>query len=157
MLRIGKLSDYGLVMLTHFAEVSLAGRKTTTRNSRQIADATRLPYPVVSKILKSLVRKELLVSQRGTNGGYALARAPEGIRVTDIIEAIEGPISLMECSAGPGHCDQEATCRVRNPWQIIDRTIRETLDRVTLADLAQPTSPHWSALKLVTLPNKATN
>ena len=132
MLRISKLTDYGIVMLVHLADRG----DGETHNAREIADATSLPLPVVSKILKSLAQESLLTSQRGAKGGYALAREPVEIHVAEIIEALEGPIALMECSAGPGHCDVEASCRVRDPWQRINQAIQATLERVTLADLA---------------------
>ena len=134
MLRISKLTDYGIVLLAHFAELAELG-DGATHNAREMAEATSLPLPVVSKILKTLAQESLLVSQRGSKGGYALARPPGAIPVAEIIGALEGPIALMACSAGPGHCDVELSCRVRDPWQRINQAIAETLQRVTLADL----------------------
>lgn len=131
MLRISKLTDYGIVLLSHFAGF----REGETASSRGMAEATTLPYPVVSKILKTLAQEGLLISHRGSKGGYALARPPSQINVAEIIEALEGPIALMECSAGPGHCEKEDTCRVRDPWQRINEAIHETLDTVTLDTL----------------------
>ena len=100
-----------------------------------MAEATSLPLPVVSKILKSLAQSGLLTSQRGSKGGYSLSRRPEEIDVAEIIAALEGPIALIECSAGPGHCDQETSCPVRDPWQRINQAILETLRHVTLREL----------------------
>jgi FeS assembly SUF system regulator len=133
MLRISKLTDYGIVLLTHIAE-----RPADTCNARELAEATGLPFPAVGKVLKSLAHRGLLVSHRGAKGGYTLARLPGEISVVEIIEALEGPIALMACSAGPGHCHQEATCRVRDPWQTIHGAIRSTLSQVTLGGLVQP-------------------
>ena len=90
---------------------------------------------MVSKILKTLAQESLLVSQRGAKGGYALARPAESIPVSEIIAALEGPIALMACSVGPGHCEVEESCRVRDPWQRINQAIAEALERVTLAEL----------------------
>jgi FeS assembly SUF system regulator len=131
MLRISKLTDYGIVLLVRFA----ADEPGTTRTARDMAEATALPLPVVSKMLKALAGAGLLQSQRGSKGGYALARRPEQVSVAAIIEALEGPIALMECSAGPGHCGQEPGCPVSAPWQRINRAIQGTLERVTLRDL----------------------
>jgi FeS assembly SUF system regulator len=136
MLRISKLTDYGIVLLATFAERPFGA----TCNARELALATHLPFPMVGKVLKTLAQAELLVSHRGAKGGYALARPSEAITVAEIIEALEGPIALMECSAGPGHCHQEATCRVRDPWQTIHGAIRSTLSRVTLGGLVGPTT-----------------
>ncbi len=132
MLRITKLTDYGIVLLVQFA----SDETRSSKNARTMAEATSLPLPVVSKILKSLAQGGLLTSQRGAKGGYALARRPEDVNVAEIIDALEGPIALMECSAGPGHCEQETSCQVRDPWQRINQAILETLKHVTLRELS---------------------
>jgi FeS assembly SUF system regulator len=131
MLRITKLTDYGIVLLVQLAN----GGKQGSQNARSMAEATSLPLPVVSKILKSLAQGGLLTSQRGAKGGYTLARRPEDVNVAEIIDALEGPIALMECNVGPGHCDQETNCAVRDPWQRINQAILETLKHVTLREL----------------------
>ena len=135
MLRISKLTDYGIVLLAHFAD-----RPGRTCNARELAEETGLPFPAVGKVLKTLAQEGLLVSHRGARGGYALARPAAEISVAEIIEALEGPIALMECSAGPGHCEKEATCRVRDPWQRIQDAIHSTLSGVTLRGLAHPSA-----------------
>ncbi len=137
MLRMSRLTDYGIVLLAHLAE---AGREEL-HNARELAAGTELPLPAVSKILKGLARGGLLVSHRGVKGGYALARAPERISVAQVIDVLEGPIALTECSAHPGTCAQESSCRVRDPWQRINQAVRETLARVTLADLVREGGP----------------
>ena len=83
MLRISKLTDYGIVLLAHFAE-----RPGETCTARELAQATALPFPVVGKVLKSLASRGLLISHRGAKGGYTLARAPGEISVVEIIEAL---------------------------------------------------------------------
>lgn len=137
MLRISKLTDYGIVLLAHFA----GDEPGATHNAREMAEETALPLPVVSKMLKTLAGAELLESLRGSKGGYRLAREPAGVTVAEIIQALEGPIALMECTVGPGHCDQEASCPVSEPWQRINRAVQGTLARVTLAELARPRLP----------------
>ena len=102
MIRIRKLTDYGIVLLTYFA----VGGETSVRTARELAAKAHLPLPTVSKILKSLARSSLLVAHRGIKGGYSLARAPEEITVAEIVAALEGPLALTECSASaPGLCD----------------------------------------------------
>jgi hypothetical protein len=91
---------------------------------------------MVGKVLK--ISPGGAARYRGAKGGYALARPPEAITVAEIIEALEGPIALVECSAGPGQCGQESSCHVRDPWQIIHSTIRSTLTHVTLHGLVEP-------------------
>jgi FeS assembly SUF system regulator len=137
MLRISKLTDYGIVLLAHCAAVE----RSHPLSAREMSEATHLPLPVVSKVLKTLAGADLLASQRGARGGYTLAREPQNVTVAQIIEALEGPIALMECSAGPGHCEQQSDCAVAEPWQRINRAIERTLEHVTLAELAHRTSP----------------
>jgi FeS assembly SUF system regulator len=134
VLRISKLTDYGIVLLANFALAPTGA----TLTAREMAESTGLPHPVVSKMLKTLAGAALLRSQRGAKGGYSLARAPEQLSVADILEALEGPLALMECSAGPGHCGQESSCTVRAPWQHINRAVRGALEGMTLAELAGP-------------------
>lgn len=139
MLRMSRITDYGIVLLTHLA----ASDAKRTYNARELAEAAHLPLPVVSKILKVLTREGFLVSSRGIKGGYSLARPPEDVSVVDVIDALEGPIALTEC--GTGSCEREASCRVRAPWQRINRVVRKSLEDVRLSDLVTPSilfTPH---------------
>jgi FeS assembly SUF system regulator len=137
VLRISKLTDYGIVLLARFAREAPG----TTLTAREMAESTSLPHPVVSKMLKTLASAELLRSHRGAKGGYSLVREPQRITVADILHALEGPLALMECSAGPGHCGQESSCGVREPWQRINQTVHAALRAMTLAELAGPARP----------------
>jgi FeS assembly SUF system regulator len=109
-----------------------------SHNARELAEDTQLPAPVVSKILKSLTRAGLLVSQRGSKGGYSLARNPGDIPVVEMITALEGPVGITECTIHPGSCAQESSCQVRDPWQRINGAVHAALEKITLADLAKP-------------------
>ncbi len=158
MLRMSRITDYGIVLLTQLAADALdprlaasgaalpadepePGATEAVHNARELAAQAGLPLPVVSKILKALTREGFLVSQRGARGGYALARRPEDISVASIIDALEGPIALTECGTElHGACERESRCAVRQPWQQINRELRKTLERVRLSDLAAPGS-----------------
>jgi len=150
MIRITKTTDYGIVLLTY-----LADQPGRLFNAPDLAAETQLPLPMVSKILKSLVREGLLVSHRGVHGGYALARDAEAITVSQIIAALEGPIAITECiDDSPGECVQEAVCPLRSNWQLINGAIRHALDGLRLADMARPLPPGIAAEaggRLVTL------
>ena len=137
MIRLSRLTDYGIVLMVQLARSADDG----ARNARHLAEEADLPAPVVSKVLKSLARKGLLVSQRGSKGGYTLARPPEDISVPEMITALEGPISLTECTMNPGSCSQESSCDVREPWQRINAAVHSALAKITLADLAAPRAP----------------
>ena len=135
MLRMSKLTDYGTMVLAQ-----LAAKSGGLSTAGQVADATHLGPPTVSKLLKSLVRAGLVVSTRGVQGGYALARPATAISAAEIIDALEGPVAITECSSGGG-CNLESFCRVGAAWQRINLSIRKALEGVTLADLQQLREP----------------
>jgi len=111
----------------------------TLRTARDLAKESRLPLSTVSKLLKELLQSGLLVSHRGTKGGYVLAREPQQISVLEIIAAIEGPMALTQCSTDvTGLCSLESDCPIKSNQQIINQAIRGVLEKVTLSDLAHP-------------------
>ena len=135
MIRITRLTDYGIVLLTHFARHP----ERLTRNAPELAAAAHLPLPTVSKILKILARDGLLVPHRGAKGGFSLARSPQAITVTDIISALEGPIALTECNVhGADRCAIESLCPVSTNWRRINRAVLDALGGLTLAEMASP-------------------
>ncbi len=136
MLRISKLADYAVVLVTHMAH--LDSQEQGHENVRNLAAATRIPEPTVRKVLKALSRAGIVSSQRGTNGGYGLARTAAHINVVEILSAIEGPIGITECTseATAGDCEYEVRCRVRGRWQKINSAIHDALAGINLAELA---------------------
>jgi len=135
MLRMTRLTDYGIVLLTHFAR----DPQRPTRNAPELAAAAHLPQPTVSKILKILAREGLLVPHRGAKGGFSLARSPENITVADVITALEGPIALTECSShGTDRCGIESLCPVITNWRRINRAVLDALRGISLAEMASP-------------------
>ena len=136
MLRISKLTDYGTVVL---AELAAAGNTVSSAND--VAAATGLAGPTVSKLLKLLSKAGLVVSTRGARGGYRLARQPADISAAEVIDALEGPVSITDCSADDKSCDFESTCNVGGAWQRINVAIRRALDDVSLEDLLKNTRP----------------
>jgi len=132
MIRLGKLTDYGLVLMTCMARHA----DRTLHTARDLAAENQLPLPTVSKLLKQLLQAKLLVSHRGIKGGYSLARVATQISVADVIGALEGPIALTECSTDiTGLCDFEPRCPIRNNQQIISKVVSRALDKLSLSDL----------------------
>ena len=131
MLRMGKLTDYATVVLA-----SLAQEPARHRAAAELAEKTRLSRPTVSKVLKELQRAGMVISSRGAQGGYRLARDPEFITAAQILDVFEGPIALTECSAAASQCGIEKMCRVGGVWQRVNAAIRRALDDVTLHQLA---------------------
>ncbi len=136
MLRISKLTDYGTVVL-----VQLAAGDGQVCSAADVAAETGIALPTVSKLLKSLARADLVTSTRGANGGYQLSRAARDISAADVIDALDGPVSITECSGSDSHCDYEDICSVGGAWQRINIAIRRALDDISLIDLTRSNSP----------------
>jgi FeS assembly SUF system regulator len=135
MIRLSKLTDYGLVLMSYVAR-SGGG---TLHTARGLAVESGLPLPTVSKVLKTLLQSGFLVSHRGINGGYSLARGAQEISVAEIVAALEGPIALTECSTDiSGLCDFEHGCPIKTNQRIINQVVRGALEKLTLADLIHP-------------------
>ncbi len=134
MLRISRLADYGTMVMSQ-----MASHPERLFSANDLATTLGLGRATVSKVLKSLARRELVAGVRGLHGGYSLARAPRQITIADIVDALEDqPFGLTECSATDGLCDIETNCHVRANWQKISLVVRRALEGVTLADMVQP-------------------
>lgn len=133
MFKLGKLTDYGTVVMT-----ALAVHPEALRNAHELAEETRLAAPTVAKLLKQLAKGGLVESIRGAHGGYRLARPPLQITVADVVSALEGPIALIQCAVHEGGCSIESHCGVRGNWRLINTAIRQALESVTLAQMAEP-------------------
>lgn len=131
MLRLTRLTDYATVILAALAEDPARVQTATA-----LAEKTHIGAPTVSKLLKKLHRAGIVTSTRGLHGGYRLARPPAEISAAAILDALEGPLALTDCSVGEGHCEIEHSCRVGRAWQRVNVAIRRALYEVSLAQLA---------------------
>lgn len=138
MIKISKLADYATVILSWLAQQSTQQKQAASTN--QIAEATRLPVPTVRKLLKILNEARLVTSVRGTQGGYALSREPKDIRIADIVYAIDGEVSMTECSRESvnSNCSRHQFCGLRHNWQYINYLVFTLLRELSLADMDQP-------------------
>ena len=136
MLRISRLTDYATVLLA-----SLASEPQRVQTAASLAEQTRIAAPTVSKLLKQLQRAGLVTSTRGLHGGYQLAHPAAEISAAGILDALEGPVALTDCSAGHGQCEIEQNCRVGRVWQRLNLAIRRALYDVSLAQLAGLDAP----------------
>lgn len=131
VLKLSRMIDYGVVVLSQMAH-----RHDCLMNAPELAEVTGLPAPMVSKVLKSLARSDLVVSHRGVHGGYSLSRKPDKISVAAIVEALEGPVALTACvEASDAHCQVERLCPIRGGWEKVNDAIRGALEAVSLSDL----------------------
>lgn len=98
-----------------------------------------IPKLYLEQILGNLRRAGLVNTVRGQQGGYQLAGKPEDITLLDVMDAVEGPIELSECTSAENNCERSATCPVRWVWQRISRTINDELEKIHLSDMLAPT------------------
>lgn len=140
MIRLSKLTDYGLVLMSYVAR----NKKRPLHTARDLSMESGLPVPTVSKLLRLLQQGGFLTSHRGIKGGYSLARDAREISVSDIIAAIEGPVALTDCSADV-ICDFERGCPIKHNQQVINRVVKGALEKLTLHDLVHPL--HVTAIK----------
>jgi FeS assembly SUF system regulator len=142
MLRISKLTDYATIIVSFMARASLG-----IISAASIARETRLALPTVSKILKKLSHAGLIISSRGTGGGYRLAHTAEKIRVVQILVAMEGPVAMTECCATTSACQLDPLCAVKDNWKAINHYILTALGSLTLQDMLQPLTAQSLKLK----------
>jgi len=136
VIRLTNLADYAVVLMCEMSHAD------TRLSAHDLADTTRIPAPTVAKILNALGKAGLLVSHRGLKGGFALSKAANEITVADIVEAIDGPISLTHCAeTGTSDCCYDDICQMRPRWQVINNAVRGALDDVKLSSLAGPADP----------------
>ena len=120
MLRLSKKADYALIAMKHLATRS----DLASASAREIAEQYDIPVELMAKVLQRLARRGLLTSHQGTRGGYTLSRSKRLISVADIIQAIDGPLTVTACSTDDEQCEQFEKCNVRDPlWRIKDRIL----------------------------------
>lgn len=146
MLRISKLTDYGTIILA-----CLASQSDRLWTATEVAERTHVALPTVSKLLKRLQRAGLVISTRGSHGGYHLARPAGEITAAHILDALEGPFAITECSGEHSTCGLEASCSVGHAWQRVNGAIRRALTDISLAQLAGIERPTTTTVPLTRL------
>ena len=134
MIKLSRLTDYGMLILAQMAE-----NPERLFTSTELAGDTRIAATTVSKLLKVLATNGILLSFRGKQGGYRLAKRPADIQLTSIIEAFEGPMAMTECAKANSHCGIEGHCTTKHHWQRINQVITEALSTLSLSDITAKT------------------
>jgi Rrf2 family protein len=136
MLRLSKKADYALIAMKHLA----LRPDQAALSAREIAEQYDIPVELMAKVLQRLAREGLLASHQGTRGGYHLSRPPSDISVADVIQAVDGPLTVTACSTEEENCDQYSKCSVRDPlWKIKER-ILIALQACSITELAADTT-----------------
>lgn len=133
MIRIGKLTDYAMLILSEMAKDA-----ETILSAASLAEILHLPLPTVSKILKILCDANMVSSVRGAEGGYHLARPAGQITVAAIIAAMEGEFAMTECCESARTCVIESMCTMRDNWRKINNMVYALLDKLTILDMLTP-------------------
>jgi FeS assembly SUF system regulator len=133
-MRLSNLADYAVVLL---AAAARAGDVRLT--ATLLAEETGIPLPTVQKLVGKLAGAGLIVSSRGTGGGFRLARPASAISLADVVEAVEGPIAMTACvDQGRHECAVEENCRVKPHWNVVNGAVRSALAGVSLESLSVP-------------------
>jgi len=130
-LRITSAADYAIRAMIHLA--CLPEGSHALRDD--IAHAENIPSSFMAKILRSLVRGQLLRSSRGVNGGFALARPGGEITLLEIIETVEGRLHLTLCAGTPDGCEHSEACPAAPVWDAVQENMRSMLGATTLETL----------------------
>ena len=133
-MRLTHLADYAVVMMTAAARRNAGERLSAA----ELSVETGVPLPTAQKLMGKLASAGLLHSARGAGGGFALARPGNEISLADVIEAVEGPIAMTQCSGSDeaSDCALDAHCRVKPHMNIVSNAVRGALGAVSLDSLA---------------------
>lgn len=132
MLRVTKLTDYATLVMT-----VLAAAPDAVLSAAELADRAGIELPTAAKVLKPLAQAGLVEGFRGANGGYRLARDAREISLAAIVEAMEGPLAMTECSIHEGQCGIEDFCQVRGNWRRVNDVIAAALRDISLHQMTQ--------------------
>jgi Rrf2 family protein len=139
LMQIPRKIEYALRAMIHLADHPSA-------RGNEIAEQERIPKYYLEKVIRDLMRRGLVNARRGPGGGYQLARPAETISFRDVIEAVEGPITLNVCVDGLRQCDMQPTCRMFRVWEEGQRMLLDIFSQTKLSTIAS--SQHSS------LPNR---
>ncbi|MBF0284977.1 MAG: Rrf2 family transcriptional regulator [Magnetococcales bacterium] len=134
MITVNRMTDYAALVMTHFAL-----QPERSRTALELGGEVPLPSATLRKLLRILTAQGLLVSQRGRHGGFRLARPPSEINLAQVMEAMDGPLTLTACSHHGGSCSFIGLCAPREHWLRIGQGIRTLLESTSLAQLAGTT------------------
>ena len=135
MIKLNKMTDYAVVCLG-----MLARNPGHSMSATELSKETGLTLSTVQKLLKLLmIKSELIIAQRGSQGGYILNKKSSDISVVQIIEALDGPISITACvDSSDNFCEVSNICFLGGKWNKVNEVIRNSLNDISLDDLLNP-------------------
>src|SRR5471030_2597026 len=130
MLRINKVSEYGVLAL------NFIGKKTEPQSAREVSNALNLPYEIMAKTLQRLSEAGLVQSSKGINGGYILKNPLSQISISQVLDAFEGPLAIVDCGSEDSHeCSRENLCEMKAGMRRVNQKVHDLLNSVTLNEL----------------------
>ena len=135
MIKVSRMADYAILLVC-----KMSGDEKKVYSAHDLSIQTKLKITTISKILTKLTKANITSSIRGVTGGYKLVMQAEDISVGNIIDIIDGKVALTVCvEEGENHnCDLVSLCPSQSNWQIINNTVREALNSVNIAEMANP-------------------
>jgi len=135
IMQVSRKIDYALRAVIHLANEEAGDRACSVA---EIASRERIPRQFLEKIVQELIHKGLVRSRRGPHGGYVLARPAEQLTFRDVIEAVEGPITLNVCVGEHADCSLLGTCGMERVWREGQRRVMELFEKTTIANVRRP-------------------
>ncbi len=151
MMRVSTRGEYGVRVMVDLARHYGKGPRSLT----DISTDEQLPLPYLEQLVKLLRDRGLIISTRGAHGGYQLSRDPLHIRMSEVIRVLEGPIAPMICAADGQMeliCDRLDCCSTQYLWAKLRDVLVQTLDQMTLAELANATAHERVSARGQTVP-----
>jgi Rrf2 family protein len=146
ILQVSRKIDYALRAVIHLASEDDGDRACSVS---EIATRERIPRQFLVKIIQELIHEGLVRSRRGPRGGYVLARPAKDVTFRQVIEAVEGPISLNACTGEHADCFLLGLCGMERVWREGQRRVMELFENTTIADVRRRTVPSRTVLNSV--------
>lgn len=132
MFKLSKKTEYAILALQYIAELP----EERTATVKEIAENQTIPQPLLAKILQQLAKHQLIVSVQGARGGYMLGRRAEEITLAQMMEAIEGPLNILDCTVDDHLCERDESCTLKSSLNPLQQQLANYMRSVTLADVA---------------------
>ena len=126
---ISRKTDYALRMLAMLAE-----DPERLLSVRTAAEEVNVPYSFARSIQHGLVQAGIVESLRGVHGGMRLKVSPDDVTIRQVVEAVQGPMVMNDCTAPDGDCARMGTCCYHPLWAGAQALMRDYLDSVSLGD-----------------------
>lgn len=133
MIKLSKKIEYGILALQY---ITIHSEKVIS--AKEISEQMGIPYEFLSKTLQQLMKKGLIQSHQGIKGGYVLSKKPTDLTIKDIIIALEGKASFLDCfvSSNGLICDRSPNCTIKDPMEKLQFKVMQVFGTTTIAEIA---------------------